>query len=96
MIKPIIEKKTNFVLGARIKHGIFGMRNFKNNLIKSFVFNCSHILLTFLFNLFYKQKLKDPWTCYKVFKTSNQFILDLRNLSLNHISMKKIYKYFFH
>jgi glycosyltransferase involved in cell wall biosynthesis len=70
MIKPIIEKKTNFVLGARIKHGIFGMRKFKNNLIKSFVFNCSHILLTFLFNLFYKQKLKDPWTCYKVFKTS--------------------------
>jgi len=70
MIKPIIEKKTNFVLGARIKNGIFGMRKFNNNLIKSFIFNCSHILLTFLFNLFYKQKLKDPWTCYKVFKTS--------------------------
>ena len=68
MIKPIIEKKTNFVLGARIKNGIFGMRKFNNNLIKSFIFNCSHILLTFLFNLFYKQKLKDPWTCYKVFQ----------------------------
>ena len=70
MIKPIIKKETNFVLGARIKNGIFGMRKFNNNIINSFVFNSLHVVLTFLFNLFYNQKLKDPWTCYKVFNKS--------------------------
>ena len=70
MIKPILEKKTKFVLGARIKKGVFKMRKFKNNIIKSFIFNSLHIVLTILFNLFYNQKLKDPWTCYKVFNKS--------------------------
>ena len=70
MIKPILEKKTKFVLGARIKKGVFKMRNFKNNFLKSLLFNFLHIFLTFLFNSLYKQKLRDPWTCYKVFEKS--------------------------
>jgi len=70
MISPILKGKTNFVLGARIKNGILGMRKFNNNFIKSFIFNFSHIILTFSFNLIYTQNLKDPWTCYKVFKKS--------------------------
>ena len=70
MICPILQGKTSFVLGARIKNGIFRMRKFNNNFIKSFIFNFSHIILTFLFNLIYNKNLKDPWTCYKVFKKS--------------------------
>lgn len=68
MLKPILNEKENFVLGSRIKKGIFGIRKFKKQFFTSFIFNFSHILLTLTFNLLYKQKLKDPWTCYKVFK----------------------------
>ncbi len=68
MLKPIIKNKTDFVLGSRVKNGAFRIRNFKNQIFKSYLYNFSHILLTFFFNILYKQKLKDPWTCYKVFK----------------------------
>ena len=68
MIMPILNNKTDFVLGSRIKKGIFGMRKFNKQFFTSIIFNFSHILLTFTFNLLYNQKLKDPWTCYKVFK----------------------------
>tara|TARA_B100000029_G_scaffold302663_1_gene295490 strand:- start:3726 stop:4451 length:726 start_codon:yes stop_codon:yes gene_type:complete len=68
MLNPILKNQTEFVLGARIKRGIFGMRRFNNNIFKSFIFNFSHIFLTFSFNLLYRQSLKDPWTCYKVFR----------------------------
>ncbi len=68
MLDPILKKKTKVVLGARIKNGIFGMRKFNKNIFKSFIFNFSHIFLTLSFNLLYNQRLKDPWTCYKVFR----------------------------
>ena len=68
MLKPILNNETDFVLGARIKKGFFNMRTFKNNYLKSIIFNISHLALTLSFNLLYNQKLKDPWTCYKVFR----------------------------
>ena len=68
MLKPILNKKEKFVLGSRIKKGIFGMRKFKNKFFSSIIFNLSHILITLAFNIIYKQRLKDPWTCYKVFR----------------------------
>ena len=68
MLRPIIKNKTDFVLGSRIKNGAFGIRKFKNQFFISYLYNFSHVLLTFFFNILYKQKLKDPWTCYKVFK----------------------------
>lgn len=69
LLKPLIEGRTAFVLGSR--HGLGGvwkMRQFTDQPGTSFTMNLGHIVFTSLVNLFYFQRLKDPFTMYKVIR----------------------------
>ena len=91
LLKPIIEGKTDFVLGSR--HKILNpleMRVMKNSPIKAFFLNTGHVVLQKLFNILYKQKLHDIFTMYKIFNkkcikniifTKNKFDFDIELVS---------------
>lgn len=74
LLKPIIEDKTDFVLGSRhLKHNgntAWLIRRFKgkDRLVAYFI-NFGGILFHKFFNLVYGVKLTDPTTMYKVFRT---------------------------
>jgi glycosyltransferase involved in cell wall biosynthesis len=86
LIQPIIDKKTDFVLGSRHLSGhTHRVRRFKNNQIYAEVLNFGHYFFTALFNIFYGVRLTDPATMYKVYRRkctkgtkfkSNYFELD--------------------
>jgi len=88
LIEPLIDGQESFVLGAR-HGGSLKMRKFSNEPIKALILNCGHWFFTFLVNLMYRVKLKDPFTMYKVFRkdaiknlafTSNRFDFDFELL----------------
>ncbi len=69
LLEPLRSARTAFVLGSR--HGLGGiwkMRQFSNQPGTSFMMNSGHILFCGLLNLLYFQRLKDPFTMYKVFR----------------------------
>jgi len=59
--------EVGFVLGIRVNpEGSRGMRNFGQFGVTSRVMNVGHIFFLTLFNVVYGQRLKDPFTMYKV------------------------------
>lgn len=73
LLQPLKERKTDFVLGSRHskERRSWKIRRFvKKERLSQYYFNFGHILFTFLFNITYQQKLKDPFTMYKVFRRS--------------------------
>jgi glycosyltransferase involved in cell wall biosynthesis len=69
LIKPIMEGKTDFVLGSRhMAAGNWKIRRFEKAPLKSAVMNLGGILFHSLFNIVYGQSLTDPTTMYKVFR----------------------------
>ena len=67
LLEPIINFKKPFVLGSR-HGGKWKMRHFEDQQKLSTYFNFGHILFTALVNLLYGQRLKDPFTMFKVFR----------------------------
>jgi len=71
LLRPIIEKKTSFVLGSRHMDGsrnyIWGIRKFKNRMY-AFFMNIGGLTFHAFFNMVFKTKLTDPTTMYKVFR----------------------------
>jgi len=67
LLEPIINYQAAFVLGSR-HGGQWKMRQFANEQGLSTLFNLGHQLFTGLLNLLYGQRLKDPFTMYKVFR----------------------------
>jgi hypothetical protein len=55
------------VLGSR-HAGKWKMRHFSDQKALSTYFNFGHILFTALLNLLYGQKMKDPFTMFKIFR----------------------------
>jgi len=67
LLEPIIKYQTPFVLGSR-HGGKWKMREFVDEKGLSTFFNFGHFLFTSLLNILYGQRMKDPFTMYKVFR----------------------------
>jgi len=71
LLEPLRSFKSSFVLGVRPRHDPernTGMRHFVGQKYLAKFLNFGHRLFTFLFNIFYGQRLTDPFTMYKVFR----------------------------
>lgn len=70
LLAPIIDAKTDFVLGSRhLSAGSWKIREFEKNPFNALFMNFGGILFHSLFNLVYGQRLTDPTTMFKVFRT---------------------------
>jgi glycosyltransferase involved in cell wall biosynthesis len=68
LVKPILDGKTDFVLGSRHAHGsTWKVRKMQNSSYAS-VLNIGHWAYTTLINILYGVKLTDPATMFKVFR----------------------------
>ncbi len=69
LLEPLRLFAASFVLGARQLHeGRRGMRHFEQEQHMSRLMNVGHVGFLGLFNTVYGQRLKDPFTMYKVFR----------------------------
>jgi SAM-dependent methyltransferase len=66
LLAPILSNRSLFVLGAR-HGGDWKMRQFTGQKGISAALNFGHIFFTGVINLLYRQKMKDPFTMFKVF-----------------------------
>jgi glycosyltransferase involved in cell wall biosynthesis len=67
LLEPVVTYKNPFVLGAR-HGGKWKMRQFSDQAQLSAYFNFGHILFTTLLNVLYRQRMKDPFTMFKVIR----------------------------
>ena len=67
LLEPILAYKNPFILGAR-HGGKWKMRHFSDQTQLSAYFNFGHVLFTTLLNVLYGQRMKDPFTMFKVFR----------------------------
>ncbi len=68
LIEPIIFGEASFVLGSRHGGKAWKMRKFSNQCLTGHFMNLGHWFFTFLINLLFGLRLKDPFTMYKVFR----------------------------
>ncbi len=76
LVEPIGSFRHPFMLGAR-HGGKWKMRHFNDQEHLSTYFNFGHSLFTTLINLLYGQRLKDPFTMFKVFRRDCLYNLKL-------------------
>jgi glycosyltransferase involved in cell wall biosynthesis len=67
LLAPLIKNEAAFVLGSRHVNG-WKMRHFETAPWTSFIMNVGHVFFVTLLNILCGQKLKDPFTMYKVFR----------------------------
>lgn len=70
LLAPLIAGTHKLVLGSRHsrERRSWKIRQFKGHAFSRWLLNLGHIFFTQLFNLTYGQRLKDPFTMYKVFR----------------------------
>lgn len=70
LIAPILQFRTNFVLGSRHNstQNSWKIRKFSDAPGLATFFNFGHVLFLTLFNTLYSQRLSDPFTMFKVFR----------------------------
>ena len=68
LVKPILQRRTAFVLGSR-HMGSWKLRKFNDQPLVATFFNLGHLFFCTSLNLLYGQSMKDPFTMYKVFRT---------------------------
>jgi hypothetical protein len=70
LLEPLRTFRRAFVLGVR--HGRGGhtwkVRHFTDQVLLGQWMNFGHLVFTALFNIVYRQKLRDPFTMFKVFR----------------------------
>jgi glycosyltransferase involved in cell wall biosynthesis len=76
LLDPVIGFKALFVLGAR-HGGSWKMRQFDDQQGIARIMNLGHVFFTTLINILYHQKMKDPFTMYKVFRRDCLYNLKL-------------------
>jgi SAM-dependent methyltransferase len=76
LLEPLLSGEAAFVLGARHGGGSWKMRRFSGQPVLSHFMNLGHWFFATLINLFYAQRLKDPFTMYKVFRADCLHNLD--------------------
>jgi hypothetical protein len=67
LLEPLLSHAELFVLGAR-HGGHWKMRQFSQQKALALAFNLAHVFFTTLINTLYGQRMKDPFTMYKVFR----------------------------
>ncbi|OGS07983.1 MAG: cell wall biosynthesis glycosyltransferase [Elusimicrobia bacterium RIFOXYA12_FULL_51_18] len=67
LLEPLLKYRKAFVLGSRHSKG-WKMRHFADQPVISLIMNFGQIFFATLLNIFCGQKLKDPFTMYKVFR----------------------------
>lgn len=67
LLEPLLAYRHPFVLGAR-HGGKWKIRHFSDQVQLSAYFNFGHVLFTTLLNLLYGQRMRDPFTMFKVFQ----------------------------
>lgn len=69
LVEPLRSGEVGFVLGMRTNvDGSWGLRDFRHHRWTSHVMNVGHVGFLTLFNAVYRQKLRDPFTMYKVMR----------------------------
>ncbi|WP_375413846.1 glycosyltransferase family 2 protein [uncultured Bradyrhizobium sp.] len=70
LINPIRAYKASFVLGSRHPAGerVWQLRSFEGQQFISSVMNVSHLFFAWLLNFTFRQRLRDPFTMFKVFR----------------------------
>jgi hypothetical protein len=70
LIAPLLEYRRNFVIGSRhvSKGRVWKIRQFNDSVGLSAFFNAGHVFFLALFNFMYRQRLKDPFSMFKVFR----------------------------
>jgi len=79
LLKPILEFKHNFVIGSRhtAQINVWKIRKFNDAAGFAAFFNFGHVLFLTLLNVIYWQKLKDPFSMFKVFRRDCLYGLSL-------------------
>lgn len=68
ILQPLLDGEVTFLLGSRhIRDNHWDIRQFSQNRSMAWVMNFGHVLFRMLLNLLYGQRMKDPFTMYKVF-----------------------------
>jgi hypothetical protein len=77
LLEPLCSWRELFVLGAR-HGGSWKMRQFNDQPGLSILMNGAHIFFTSLINVLYGQRMKDPFTMFKVFRRDGLFGLTFK------------------
>ena len=67
LLQPLLQDQAAFVLGSR-HSGDVPMREFTDQPLLGPILNAAHWFFTGIINVLYGQRLKDPFTMYKVFR----------------------------
>jgi glycosyltransferase involved in cell wall biosynthesis/SAM-dependent methyltransferase len=68
LLEPLLNHREAFVLGSRHGGSAWKMRQFAGQRLLSVGLNLGHWLFTMLINVLFSQRLRDPFTMYKVFR----------------------------
>ena len=68
LLGPILRGEASFVLGSRHTGG--AIRYFEEAQLTAKVMNAAHWVFASMFNILYGTRLKDPFTMYKIFRTT--------------------------
>jgi glycosyltransferase involved in cell wall biosynthesis len=70
LIEPILGYRQNFVIGSRhtMSTRLWKIRSFDDAGGLAALFNLGHLMFLMLFNVIYRQRLKDPFSMFKVFR----------------------------
>ena len=86
LLEPLVACRRALVLGSRHGGGALGIRSFTRQPALSLLLNAGHWAFTALVNVLFAQRLRDPFTMYKVFRRDclDGARLPLRSLRLRH------------
>ena len=77
LLEPLVAGRAAFVLGSRHGgHNVWKMRQFTGQLGLSLFVNLGHGLFTTLINVLFFQRLRDPFTMFKIFRRDCLFGLE--------------------
>jgi len=81
LLEPILRRQRNFVIGSRhiLKGRVWKVRQFNNAAGLAAFFNFGHWVFLTLFNVIYQQRLKDPFSMFKVFRRECLFGLQFES-----------------
>jgi len=70
LIEPILQYRQNFVLGSRHSPStrLWKIRKFNDQPGLAALANTAHLFFLTLFNVLYRQRMRDPFTMFKVFR----------------------------
>ena len=68
LLEPLVEGREAFVLGSRHSGSVWKMRQFSGQVLLSGFLNFGHWFFAMLVNVLFGQRLKDPFTMFKVFR----------------------------